>query len=88
MICSDMLQVGRGIRLAEPGALDGAAGELLERLPALDLSGARVYVAGAGASRTDLSPETIEAVEAFWRAYFERAGAEVVLYGPALPRFP
>ncbi|HXF37182.1 MAG TPA: hypothetical protein VNO17_08385, partial [Actinomycetota bacterium] len=88
VICSDMLQVGRGIRLAEPGVLDGAAGELLERLPTVDLSGARVYVAGAGASRTDLSPGTIEAVEAFWRAYFQRAGAEVVLYGPALPRFP
>jgi len=87
VVCSDMLQVGRGIRLARPGVLDGAA-ELLERLPAVDLSGVRVYVAGAGASRADLSPETIEAVEAFWRAYFERSGAEVVLYGPALPRFP
>ncbi len=88
VVLSDMLQVGRGIRLARPGVLDRGAEELLERLPALDLSGVRVYVAGAGASRTDLSPEVIEAVEAFWRAYLERAGAEVVLYGPALPRFP
>jgi hypothetical protein len=27
-------------------------------------------------------------VEAFWRAYFERSGAEVAFYGPSLFRFP
>jgi len=87
VICSDMLQVARGIRLGEPGAL-AEPERLLARLPQVDLSGVRVYVAGAGASRTDLRPGTIEAIEAFWRTYLERAGARVVLYGPFLPRFP
>lgn len=89
VILSDMLQVGRGIRLAAPGALRGGGQEeILSRLRVVELPGVRVYVAGAGASRADLPPARLELIEAFWRAYFERAGAEVVSFGPVLPRFP
>lgn len=54
------------------------------RLPALQ--GVRVWVVGAnlGQAATDVSAERLAQIEAFWRAFFDAAGADLELYAPTL----
>jgi hypothetical protein len=53
------------------------------------LKGIDVYVVGGGSTAPDrLNPSEIGKLQAFWRAYFAEADADVMFYGAALPRFP
>ena len=90
VIFSDMEQSARGFRFGRiEDWSERAIQRLLDEVPPIPLEGVRIYVAGAGRTAADrLSPEQIDGIERFWRAYFERAGAEVVSFGPSLPRFP
>ena len=90
VLLSDMVQFANGIRLGSvkrwtPSELSA----LLEEAPAIDLTGVRVYVVGAGATTTtELTPAQIEGIASFWSRWFERSGAQVEFYGANLARFP
>ena len=90
LLLSDMVQFGNGIRMtALKTWSDDEIADLMSRAPAVDLSGVRVYVVGAGSTASaEMSPEQIAGIERFWSRWFERSGAEVVFYGANLARFP
>ncbi len=90
VILSDMVQSTHGMHLGSVETWSASAiDRLLAGAPTVHLSGVRVYVVGAGAtSLRSTTADEIRGIEAFWRAWFERQGAEVVFYGANLARFP
>ncbi len=54
-----------------------------------NFGGAKIYVAGAGSivmtgrkpTEADHDPKTLDALEAFWRDYFTKSNAELVVFG-------
>jgi len=81
---SDMIQNSDALNLYRTGPKDSvetlmAKVEHEHLVP--NLKGVEVFVAGVGGSQTD---KQARFTEAFWRALFEKAGATVKFYGPAL----
>jgi hypothetical protein len=90
VLLSDMVQSANGMHLGAVEGWDAAeVSALLGGAPAVDLTGVRVYVVGAGATTlAEMTPAQIDGIRRFWTGWFERAGARVVFYGANLARFP
>lgn len=50
-----------------------------------DLSGATVKIYGANDTTFDVNAELLQSIEAFWRDFFDRAGAHLTDYSPTPP---
>jgi hypothetical protein len=88
LVVSDMIETcGPNFRRRAPNpeTADSLFGQLREEGRFPDLSGTRVWVAGA-TSTTGLSPEHARSIEKFWLRFFRAAGAEIESshYGPTL----
>ena len=90
VLFSDMVQSANGMHLGKVEAwTETEISAHLARSPSVDLSGARVYVVGAGATTlAQMTPAQIEGIERFWTRWFEDMGASIVFYGANLARFP
>ena len=90
VLLSDMVQSANGMHLGKVEAwTEAEISAHLARSPRMDLSGARVYVVGAGATTlAQMTPAQIQGIERFWTRWFEQMGASVAFYGANLARFP
>jgi len=89
IVASDMVQTCGDVNFHRTDLSEEAISALIEkeraagRLP--DLAGVSVWVAGAGTNKK-IAPERRAAIERFWQAYFEAAGAQLTSerYAPTL----
>jgi hypothetical protein len=95
VVLSDMVERSARLNLGRPGFDEAAIDAELDALAAdaliPDLTGVRVYVVGAGVQQASgLDADRFLAVQRFWQAFAERAGATLPneRYGAALVRFP
>ncbi|MFN8234124.1 MAG: hypothetical protein U0V56_11885 [Actinomycetota bacterium] len=95
VVLSDMVERSARLNLGRPGFGEDAIDAELDALDAdaliPDLTGVRVYVVGAGVQQASgLDAERFLAIQRFWQAFAERAGATLPdeRYGAALVRFP